>query len=343
MKDYLKKVVRKSYTENKLSYDLVLDQSERFTNYENNLFNNFLSTLTQHDFSLYPNLNKFKESISNFYGVKSNEITFNFGSDQCIKSIIDVFCESDSNIITSIPNFPMYKVYSDINNNDFIGVALNKDLSTDIEKIIKSVNSKTSLIILSNPTSPIGEYIHFNKIKKILDLGIPVLIDEAYIEFYDSKLSLSSKINEYNNLFVTRTFSKAMGAAGLRFGSIISNKTNISFIEKIKPMYETTGISLKYVDFLIKNYYIVDDYITQTMSEKKILINKLESKNFEIIDSHSNWIHFNDGFDNTSVMKHFSHHNILSKFVDIPYSKYKNWCRLTIQPNLAKHIVWESL
>ena len=63
MKDYLKKVIRKSYTEDKLSYDLVLDQSERFVNYDNEIFQSFLSTLTQHDFSLYPNTYAFNQAV----------------------------------------------------------------------------------------------------------------------------------------------------------------------------------------------------------------------------------------------------------------------------------------
>ena len=150
MKDYLKKVIRKSYTEDKLSYDLVLDQSERFVNYDNEIFQSFLSTLTQHDFSLYPNTYAFNQTVADFYGVKNEEISGNFGSDGCIKSIIDSFCKKDSEIIVPIPNFPMYEVYSNINQNKFIGVPLKEDLSTNIDEIINKVNENTSLIILSS-------------------------------------------------------------------------------------------------------------------------------------------------------------------------------------------------
>ena len=336
MKDYLKKVIRKSYTEDKLSYDLVLDQSERFVNYDNEIFQSFLSTLTQHDFSLYPNTYAFNQAVADFYGVKNEEISGNFGSDGCIKSIIDSFCKKDSEIIVPIPNFPMYEVYSNINQNKFIGVPLKKDLSTNIDEIINKVNENTSLIILSNPTSPIGEYIPFDQIKRILDLGIPVLIDEAYIEFCEIGKSVIDKINEYKNLLVTRTFSKSNGAAGVRFGCVISNKENIDLIFKLKPMFEMTGPSMKYVKFLIENYHIVELYIKETLDEKKNIISYLKSKKYKVIDSNCNWIHFNNDNENEKLQDVFKENNILIRFSGIPHSNLKNWCRLTIQPNLLK-------
>lgn len=336
MKDYLKKVIRKSYTEDKLSYDLVLDQSERFVNYDNEIFQSFLSTLTQHDFSLYPNTYAFNQAVADFYGVKNEEISGNFGSDGCIKSIIDSFCKKDSEIIVPIPNFPMYEVYSNINQNKFIGVPLKEDLSTNIDEIINKVNENTSLIILSNPTSPIGEYIPFDQIKRILDLGIPVLIDEAYIEFCEIGKSVIDKINEYKNLLVTRTFSKSNGAAGVRFGCVISNKENIDLIFKLKPMFEMTGPSMKYVKFLIENYHIVELYIKETLDEKKNIISYLKSKKYKVIDSNCNWIHFNNDNENEKLQDVFKENNILIRFSGIPHSNLKNWCRLTIQPNLLK-------
>lgn len=342
MKDYLKKVIRKSYTEDKLSYDLVLDQSERFINYDNEIFQSFLSTLTQHDFSLYPNTYAFNQTVADFYGVKNEEISGNFGSDGCIKSIIDSFCKKDSEIIVPIPNFPMYEVYSNINQNKFIGVPLKEDLSTDIDEIINKVNENTSLIILSNPTSPIGEYISFDQIKRILDLGIPVLIDEAYIEFCEIGKSVIDKINEYKNLLVTRTFSKSNGAAGVRFGCVISNKENIDLIFKLKPMFEMTGPSMKYVKFLIENYHIVESYIEETLNEKNKIVSYLKSKKFNVIDSNCNWIHFNkDGNKNLNDI--FIKNSILIRFGDIPHSVLKNWCRLTIQPNLLKNTLHKLL
>jgi len=343
MKDYLKQVVRKSYTEDKLSYDIVLDQSERFVNYDDKIFQSFLSTLTQHDFSLYPNTYSFNQTIADFYGVKNEEISGNFGSDGCIKSIIDSFCKKDSEIIVPIPNFPMYEVYSNINQNKFIGVPLKEDLSTDIDEIINKVNKNTSLIILSNPTSPIGEYIQFDQIKRILDLGIPVLIDEAYIEFCEVGHSVIDKINEYKNLLITRTFSKACGAAGVRFGCVISNKENIDLIFKLKPMFEMTGPSMKYVKFLIENYNIVESYIKETLEEKKNIISYLQSKKYKVIDSNSNWIHFNDDNQNNKLQDIFKDNNILIRFGDIPHSNLKNWCRLTIQPKLLKTKLFKLL
>ena len=107
---------------------------------------------------------------------------------------------------------------------------------------------------MSNPNSPTGTIIDKKDIKKILvktkKLNIPVIIDEAYYGF--TKQTTINLISKYKNLFVTRTFSKMFGLAGLRVGFIASNSKNIEYISKLKPMYETNSVAIEAAKILLK-------------------------------------------------------------------------------------------
>jgi len=178
-----------------------------------------------------------------------------------------------------------------------------------------------------------GEYKSFDEIRILLEQDVPVLIDEAYIEFSDRD-SLINEINNYSNLLITRTFSKAFGAAGCRVGMVFSNEKNIELVSKFRHMYEISGISMKYCEFLLDNYSVIDDYIENVKIEKKKMISLL-SNDFDVIDSDCNWIHFNDKLDNVKTKNIFDKYKVLVKYCSIPYDDRNNWCRLTIQPEMS--------
>ena len=210
-----------------------------------------------------------------------------------------------------------------------------------MEKILSNITDDTDLVILANPNSPMGEYKSFDEIRILLEQDVPVLIDEAYIEFSD-KDSIINEINNYPNLFITRTFSKGFGAAGCRVGMVFSKENNIELVSKFRPMHPITGVSMKYCEFLLDNYSVVNDYIENVKIEKKKIISLL-SDNFDVIDSDCNWIHFNGEVDNIDTIRTFDHYKVLVKYCSIPHDDRKNWCRLTIQPDIHKTLFIKEL
>ena len=183
MKKHLWKVNRTIDYTDKSEYDFILNQSERSQPIPQSYYTKFIRSLTHEDFAYYPNTKNFKEKICNFYNVKPENLFLSDGSDVGIKSIFETFTTC-GNIVTSEPSFPMYQVYSALYSCRYKGI--HYDLNTrqlSIDKMLEFVDEDTELIILANPNSPIGDYKTIDEIKPLLDTGIPVLIDEAYIEF----------------------------------------------------------------------------------------------------------------------------------------------------------------
>ena len=332
MKSYLKNVERIFDYTDKSKYNYVLNQSERTEKFSSTMFELFKKDLKQEDFAYYPNTKNFKEKICKFYNVKTENLFLSDGSDVGIKSIFETFTTYDR-IITSEPSFPMYKVYSELYQCEYFGIPHEKDYTISMEKILSNITHDTSLVILANPNSPMGEYKSFDEIRTLLEQDVMVLIDEAYIEFTDNE-SMIRYIDEYPNLLVTRTFSKGFGAAGCRVGMTFGHKDTIELLSKFRQMYEITGVSLKYCEFLLNNHTLVDTYIQEVKEEKKELVSML--KGYDVIDSNCNWIHFNTTDDNLKTKQIFDKHKVLVKYCELPHDDRKNWCRLTIQPNITR-------
>jgi len=143
-------------------------------------------------------------------------------------------------------------------------------------------------------------------------------------------------------LLVTRTFSKGFGAAGCRVGMTFGHKDMIEPLSKFRQMYEITGVSLKYCEFLLYNHHLVDIYCQEVIEEKKKVISML--KDYEVIDSNCNWIHFNNQDDNKKTKEILDKHKVLVKYCKIhPYGKRDNWCRMTIQPKLSEQDFFKEL
>ena len=346
MKPHLHRVKRITDYTDKSEYNFVLNQSERTQPIPQSYYTKFLRSLKQEDFAYYPNTKNFKEKICEFYNVKTENLFLSDGSDVGIKSIFETFTTC-GNIVTSEPSFPMYQVYASLYDCSYKGINYDVDtLELSIDKMLEFVDDNTDLIVLANPNSPIGDYKTIDEIKPLLDTGIPVLIDEAYIEFLDTEDihwdSFIKYINDYPNLLVTRTFSKGFGAAGCRVGMTFAHKDTIEPLSKFRQMYEITGVSLKYCEFLLNNHHLVDIYCQEVVEEKKKVVSML--KNYEVVDSQCNWIHFNNQDDNKKTKEILEKHKVLVKYCKVhPYGFRENWCRMTIQPGLSEQDFFKEL
>ena len=346
MKPHLHRVNRIFDYTDKSEYDFILNQSERSQPIPEPYYTEFIRSLKQEDFAYYPNTKNFKEKICEFYNVNTENLFLSDGSDVGIKSIFETFTTC-GNIVTSEPSFPMYQVYASLYDCSYKGINYNVDtLELSIDKMLEFVDDDTNLIILANPNSPIGDYKTIDEIKPLLDTGIPVLIDEAYIEFLDTEDiywdSFIKHIDDYPNLLVTRTFSKGFGAAGCRVGMTFGHKDMIEPLSKFRQMYEITGVSLKYCEFLLNNHHLVDIYCQEVVEEKKKVVSML--KNYEVIDSQCNWIHFNNQDDNKKTKEILEKHKVLVKYCKVhPYGFRNNWCRMTIQPGLSEQEFFKEI
>jgi histidinol-phosphate aminotransferase len=181
---------------------------------------------------------KVKEKISTVKGLPASSIFLGNGSDECIDVLFRCFCTPGvDNVITVPPTYGMYEVSANINDIALKKVALTPDFQLDLPAIEAAIDANTKMIFLCSPNNPTGNSLNIDDVEAILNnyFGI-VVIDEAYINFSKQR-SFTLQLDEYPNLVVLQTLSKAWGLAALRVGMAFASSDIIGIMNKVKPPY----------------------------------------------------------------------------------------------------------
>jgi len=226
-----------------------------------------------------PYQRELKQAISAKNDIDSTQIFIGNGSDEVIDLLFRLFVKPGTDkVLTFSPTYGMYRVSADINDANFIEVPLNDQFQVDLqasEPYLDDLNLK--MIFICSPNNPTGNLIQTESIEALLNQfrGI-VVIDEAYIDFADTP-SWNKRLNEFDNLIVTQTFSKARGLAAARLGIAYANKVIIDYLNKIKPPYNVSVLNQTAGIQSMKNQQTVERQIEQIKSERNRLVNELES------------------------------------------------------------------
>ena len=136
-----------------------LDANERISEFDSNFITKFKKKIQSQHFTAYPEIEEIYDLLAKFNKVKRDNIMITAGSDIGIRHCFELFTQPKSKILTLNPTFGMYDVYSKIFKTNQIKIGYDKNLKLNFNKLIKSINSKTSLIMLANPNSPTGTII----------------------------------------------------------------------------------------------------------------------------------------------------------------------------------------
>jgi histidinol-phosphate aminotransferase len=186
----------------------------------------------------------------------------------------------------------MYGVLAKINDVENIKVLLDREFQIDTFEILEKMTKRSKLIFICSPNNPTGNLMDKESIKLILDNfdGL-VIIDEAYIDFSKSD-SWLKEIDNYNNLIVIQTFSKAYGMAGIRLGVCYANKQIIEILNKIKPPYNINQLSQNKAIEALEDLDKIKTQIADIEVSKELLLQELSEVKFvkSIYPSNSNFI-----------------------------------------------------
>lgn len=200
----------------------------------------------QTDVNRYPDPHQrnVKDELAKIKGIKSEQILLGNGSDEVLDLLFRAFCEpGKDNVITLPPTYGMYKVLSEINNIENREVLLSQDFEPQVSAILDKSDANSKLLFLCSPNNPTGNTFSEEKVEELLQKfnGL-VIIDEAYIDF-SGKESWLNRLQDYPNLVITQTLSKAYGMAGIRLGICCASEEIIEILKKIKPPYNVNELT----------------------------------------------------------------------------------------------------
>ncbi|NQU55479.1 MAG: histidinol-phosphate transaminase [Bacteroidetes bacterium] len=211
-----------------------------------------------------------KEKISSLKNIATEQIFLGNGSDEPIDLLIRAFCEpGDDNIVTINPTYGMYQVAADISGIELRKVSLTEEYELDTDAVLQATDANTKLIFLCSPNNPTGNSLDKNAMLELISRfkGL-IIIDEAYIDFAPGK-SFLSEIDNYSNLIILQTFSKAWGMAGIRLGMAFASLEIIGILNKIKYPYNLNILTQQKALELLEKKETINKWVKLLIAERE--------------------------------------------------------------------------
>ena len=246
-----------------------------------------------------PTQHKIKEKISKVKNIAPNQIFIGNGSDEPIDLLFRCFCEPGiDNVIVFPPTYGMYEVSANINNVTVKKNLLTEDYQLDLPALEEAIDLHTKIIWICSPNNPTGNSINRQDIEMVLNnFDGFVVIDEAYINF-SKQQSFLTDLNDYPNLVVLQTMSKAWGLAGLRMGMAFASPEIIGYLNKIKSPYNISQPIQDIMFTALDEIGMVNDMIVELVASRKKLEESLLSLDvvLKVYPSDANFllVKFND-------------------------------------------------
>lgn len=235
--------------------EIKLNQNENPFDFPADLKEEVFRRFRNREWSRYPDFvpDSIRKRLAEFAGWHKDGVLVGNGSNELLQAALMVLVDKGTRVVIPSPTFTVYGLIASILGAEVVRIPLNSDMSYSVDELIsRSESSGAGVLIINTPNNPTGSVIRNEELKRILErFSGHVLLDEAYFEFWGySGLEL---LEEHPGLIITRTFSKAMGMAGLRLGYLLAHEELVSEISKAKLPYNVNQFSLTAAEVAVEN------------------------------------------------------------------------------------------
>jgi histidinol-phosphate aminotransferase len=249
------------------------------------------SRLDENRLAVYPEYVEAKRDLAAYFNVDVSELLLTNGTDEAIQVLVNTFVDDEDEVIILQPSYAMYKFYSEVAGASIQQLGYREGtLQFPLEELLETIQPTTRAVLISNPNNPTGTAVKIEGIERILKraANAAVLIDEAYYEFCG--ITALRHINEYPNLFVSRTFSKVYGMAGMRLGCLFSQSGNIEHLHKCQSPYSVNVLAALAGRAAVQDSAFITRYVTEVLAARELVFVGLEKLGIDYYDSEGNFV-----------------------------------------------------
>lgn len=271
------------------AYDIKIDSNEN--NYgPSPMVIAALKNCDYKDISFYPFYGELSQKIADFYGFNIENIKVTNGADEALQGIIQTYIEENDTLLTLNPSFEMPNIYATIQGAIIKKVEFEEKWIFPINTFIENITDDVKIIYLSSPNNPTGNIIEEKDLIRIIEKAQNkvIIIDETYANY--SGISYKEYVKKYDNIFITRSFSKDFALAGMRLGCVISNEENIKNLKKVISPFSVNTFAMKAGISALSDISYFENIKKEILSSKKELKSFFENLNFKVYDSKANFL-----------------------------------------------------
>ncbi|MFC8359310.1 histidinol-phosphate transaminase [Streptomyces griseorubiginosus] len=251
------------------------------------------------------------------------------GSNEVLQQLLQTFGGPGRTAIGFEPSYSMHALISRGTGTGWIPGPRNADFTIDVEAAVQAIAAeKPDVVFITTPNNPTGNAVPPETVLALYEAAQAakpsmVVVDEAYIEFSHGD-SLLPLIEGRPHLVVSRTMSKAFGAAGLRLGYLAAHPAVVDAVQLVRLPYHLSSVTqatalaaLEHTDTLLK-------YVEQLKAERDRLVSELRALGFEVVESDANFVQFGR-FDDA----HVAWQKILDRGVLVRDNGIPGWLRVS--------------
>jgi histidinol-phosphate aminotransferase len=231
-----------------------------------------------------------RETLSGYVGLSSQHVSVFNGCDHALETLCRTYLQRGDEVAVFSPTYDNFRVFAESCGGVIRPIFARSPFESNIDGLTCTLNSRTRLVYLSNPTNPSGLTYGRAQIVEILEKcrSALVIVDEAYFEFWGhTSIDL---IGRYSNLIVTRSFSKAFALAGLRCGYVVSDPGNIRTLETVRNGKNVNSLAQIAAAAALSDLEYYEDKIRRVRETSRWLVGELEHLNVAAISTPSNYI-----------------------------------------------------
>jgi histidinol-phosphate aminotransferase len=270
-----------------------------------------LRKLTPQQLAMYPEYSKPTRRIAAYFGITEHELLLTNGGDDALRVFFDAFVEPSTHVLICEPTFPMYRYYAEIAGARIETLRYGAEMEFPLDDFVSALRKRPAVVFIANPNNPTGTLVSRDAIKKILLAASStiVVIDEAYAEF--SGVTVLPWIRKYPNLFVTRTFSKAAGLAGLRLGAAMACRQSLALLRRAMPPFPVNIGALVAAEAALQECTSIRNYVKQTREIREWFAGELARLGVRTFPSAGNFLLADFGSQGPALFKQLATQGIL--------------------------------
>jgi histidinol-phosphate aminotransferase len=313
---------------------LRLDKNENCAGWSQRLIKDILGGIRPDFLSVYPEPITLYDKISKWHGIENDRLLLTTGSEMAIRYLFEADLEDGDEIVLLDPSFAMFDVYARLCGAKVVPVTFNRDLRISTEDILSHISRRTKIVAIANPNNPTGTVIPNDDLVRIVEkaakCNVLALIDEAYFHFYGR--TMVNYIGAFDNLVVTRTFSKACGAASVRLGYAIGHPEVIAAMNKLQPIDHVNGFAVLVGEYLIEHHELIAGYVRQVENGKALLLKELRKMGLATVNGFGNFVLVDFGIRKDEIVSRLAGKGILlGTHLKFPFRR-SNYVRVTVGP-----------
>lgn len=265
-------------------YRIRLDANESFLPIPNSIASKILEAAAFTEYNRYPDPTAAElcEKFASYHNIDAKTVTAGNGSDELISVICSAFLMKGDTMMTVSPDFSMYRFYASLAEANCVEYKKEPGLTINVSKLISSANqNNVKLIIFSNPCNPTSLGLKREDVRRLIrSVNALVVVDEAYMDFWSQ--SLLHEFEEYDNLIILRTCSKAFAMAGIRLGFAVANTKLANVMRAVKSPYNVNSLTQKIGSIILGETKWIQDGIDQIKASRDDLYLKMKQLEAEV-------------------------------------------------------------